>query len=97
MIQLYQIECETANHIYIGLSSDVLFRWRQHRNRRGAAFTKKHGAKRLILLQEFNDTDVAKKAERELVIKLSEAGYIVAGASWTFGQGRQKIQHRSSE
>lgn len=82
MFTLYQVECMTPNHFYIGISTDINRRIIEHQNGRGARFTRKHGVRTITLLQTFPSATAAKKAERETVIALQNHGLIAAGAAW---------------
>lgn len=89
MWTLYKVTCETPNHFYIGVTADLKHRFRQHRKRRGAAFTRKHGATGVEVIARFEDVWDAKAAEQVYVREqrqLQENGGVVAGAGFTDGR-----------
>lgn len=69
-IFLYEIECETPNHIYVGITYQIGHRFTQHQKGRGAKFTKEHGVKRLKIITEYNNMKEAYIAETDHVLLL---------------------------
>jgi predicted GIY-YIG superfamily endonuclease len=80
---LYEIECVTPRHWYVGISADVDHRLIAHKAGSGARFTAKYGVKSHTVLGEFVDAHTAKQAERRRVLELRAQGSVVAGAGWT--------------
>ena len=63
---VYIIECLDGSY-YTGITWDASVRYEQHLTRVGGKYTKEHGVKRLVYLEEHDDLDVARK--REIQIK----------------------------
>lgn len=79
---LYRIECQTPEHIYVGISRRVWNRIADHDRGHGAVFTRKHGVKSVEIVAEFKTEREAKAAEWTLVLKLSKR-FVVRGAGRT--------------
>ncbi len=69
-IDLYEIECETPNHIYVGITNSIGKRWRDHCVGKGAGFTRLHGVKGIKIIKEFLIWEEAKIAEKNHVLYL---------------------------
>lgn len=63
---VYIIECEDGSY-YTGKTWNPNIRYEQHLSGLGGKYTRKHGVKRLVYLEEHEDPEVARK--RELQIK----------------------------
>jgi len=83
---VYEIECETSNHRYVGFSGNVHRRIEQHRDGTGAVFTRLHGVKSWRVIAEVATKEEAKELERKAYLDLHIAGYAIG----TYGaRGRQ--------
>lgn len=81
---LYQIECHTPYHVYIGITTSPAHRKWQHEHARGAEFTKKHGVKKFTVLQRFHNFEAARIAEDLRTRQLDARELLtVRGGSWT--------------
>lgn len=80
IVVLYQIECQTPNHFYVGISSHIEDRLHRHSSGKGAVFTRLHGVKHSTLICTYEDVQAAKMAEWELVKILRSKGHITCGA-----------------
>lgn len=63
---VYIIECLDGSY-YTGMTWDASIRCDQHLSKLGGKYTKEHGVKKLVYLEEHLDLEVARK--RELQIK----------------------------
>ena len=81
---LYMVTCETPGYFYIGVTADLKHRFRSHRLGKGAAFTRKHGAKSVEVLGTFDDELAAKEAEKAFVLEHRPLlGHVFGGAAYT--------------
>lgn len=80
---LYQVECRTPFHVYIGITQSPFLRFKQHRLGRGALFTQKHGVKKAVVLKRFESYESAREAEDARTRQLDARGLITRGGSWT--------------
>jgi len=78
---VYILASQTRGTLYIGVTSDPLARWSQHRTGAVAGFTSRHGVTRLVLVEVFDDMEHAIAREKQLKrwhrawkINLIEAG-----------------------
>jgi len=62
---VYALECEDKS-IYVGQTSDILKRWKEHAAGKGADWTKKHPPIRLVHWEEYDSREEAIKREKEL-------------------------------
>ncbi len=51
---------------YVGLTNDISKRFDQHLSGLGSKFTAKHGVKKLIYTEEYDDFDCARYREKEI-------------------------------
>ena len=63
---VYILASQKRGTLYIGVTSDPLARWWQHRNGALDGFTKKHGVKRLVHVEFFGDMENAILREKQL-------------------------------
>lgn len=63
---VYIIECDDGSY-YTGLTWKPDKRWTQHLSGMGSRYTQKHGAKRVVYLEEYDNLEEARR--RELQIK----------------------------
>ena len=63
---VYLLASQTRGSIYIGVTSDPLGRLWQHRESMLEGFTKRHGIKRLVLIEFFGDMEHAILREKQL-------------------------------
>src|SRR3990167_1815841 len=82
-IALYQIECITPKHFYIGITAHPRARLESHCSGHGAKWVKLHGIKHFKVLRRFRTEKDAKKAENRRVLELAQQGYEVRGGPWT--------------
>ena len=78
---VYLVASQKRGTIYIGVTSDPIARWWQHRTGASSGFTKLHGVARLVHVEFFGDMEHAIKREKQLKnwhrdwkINLIEAG-----------------------
>ncbi|MFA6252936.1 MAG: GIY-YIG nuclease family protein [Patescibacteria group bacterium] len=62
---VYIILCKDDLY-YVGLTNDVSKRLDQHLSGLGSKFTAKHGIKKLIYVEEYDDFDCARYREKEI-------------------------------
>ncbi len=62
---VYIIEC-LDNSYYTGLTWDPSVRFEQHLFRHGSKYTSKHGVKKLVYLEEYEDFDEARYREKQI-------------------------------
>ena len=62
---VYIIECLDKT-FYTGMTWNPDSRWTQHLSKMGSKYTAKHGAKKLVYMEEHNDFDTAKRRERQI-------------------------------
>lgn len=86
MFYLYEIECETPQHLYVGISERPETRIAKHRKGLAARFTARHGVLRHRLLWRFSTIEAAKKAEWSRVQQLDRElpGWTIRGAGRTW-------------
>ena len=81
---VYEIECNTPNHFYVGLTEDFDRRIRQHQGPcGGSVFTKTHGVKSAKVVTTSESLDEAKRLEWLHVQTLDKEGFVVRGAGRT--------------
>ena len=81
--KVYIVICESANHYYVGFTSQFENRRLSHLRGKGPVFTRKHSAKSFHIVAETISKTEAKRMEREAVLILASLGFIVCGAGWT--------------
>lgn len=79
MFTVYEIECETPNHFYVGMSKNFEHRIEAHSNCDGARFTRRHGVKNWRALVMVETTTEAKRIETAWFRILKRRGYVVGG------------------
>lgn len=62
---IYIIEC-LDNSFYTGMTWDPKIRYEQHLSKYGGKYTAKHGVKRLVYLEEYEDFDEARHREKQI-------------------------------
>lgn len=62
----YILSNKNRTVIYIGYTENLQVRLNQHKQGRGASFTKKYNAVELIYFEEFKDKSEAKKRKKQL-------------------------------
>jgi predicted GIY-YIG superfamily endonuclease len=62
---VYVILCEN-NSLYIGQTNNLQTRWKQHRQGKGALWTKNHTPIKIVHLEEFDTIKEAVKREKDL-------------------------------
>jgi inosine triphosphate pyrophosphatase len=62
---VYILECETGKY-YTGITTDVERRFNQHKRKRGARFTLKNGAKKIVYIEKCVNISDARKREIEI-------------------------------
>ena len=62
---VYIIECLDGTY-YTGLTWNVANRIEQHISGLGSKYTAKHGFKKLVYYEEYEDLEVARKRERQI-------------------------------
>ena len=63
---VYILASQKRGTLYIGVTSDPLNRWWQHRISVADGFTKRHGVKRLVHVEFFGDMENAILREKQL-------------------------------
>ncbi|MCY9806747.1 GIY-YIG nuclease family protein [Lentilactobacillus senioris] len=61
---MYVIECQDGS-LYTGYSTDVIRRFKQHVNGKGAKYTRAHKPKQLLFYEQFDNQHDALHAEAE--------------------------------
>lgn len=79
---LYVIECKTPQHVYVGITTEPEKRWKSHKTRKGAFFTRHYGVKRFHGVRILDSGPEAREAERKMVVTLKRKGYQAAGSVW---------------
>lgn len=62
---VYIIEC-LDNLYYVGLTRDISKRYDQHLSGLGSKFTAKHGVKKLVYIELYDDFDCARYREKQI-------------------------------
>jgi len=62
---VYIIECRNGTY-YTGCTSDILYRYQQHRTGQGSAYTRRYGVKRLVYIERYISLEQARLRERQL-------------------------------
>lgn len=62
---IYIIECLDGSY-YTGMTWDPEIRTEQHVSKLGAKYTAKHGFKKLVYLEEYDDFDEARSREKQI-------------------------------
>jgi putative endonuclease len=63
---VYIVTNQPNGTLYIGVTSDPIARWWQHRTGALASFTRRYGCKRLVLVEFFGDMEHAIMREKQL-------------------------------
>ncbi len=72
LVIVYLIECEDADHFYVGMTAHFEHRSLQHRKGRGSVFTRVHGVRAISVLGEYPYRD-APTAERQWTLRIRQA------------------------
>jgi putative endonuclease len=62
---VYMVLCDDGSY-YTGYSNDVASRFERHRKGRGARYTRMHGPKKVVHVEEFRTRAAATRREREI-------------------------------
>lgn len=62
---VYILQCEDGS-LYTGLTTDVKRRFAEHKAGTGGAYTRSHGAERLVYAEKKKDRSAASKREAEI-------------------------------
>lgn len=62
---VYLLECEDKS-IYTGITTDVERRFREHKNKTGARYTRSHCPKKILYIESFRTRSKALKREAEI-------------------------------
>ncbi len=65
MYYLYLIQCEDGS-IYTGITTDLKRRLRQHKNKKGGAYTQAHPIVKIVHTEKFKTRSAALKREAEI-------------------------------
>jgi len=65
MYYLYILKCADGS-LYTGITTDVERRFSEHKNKKGANYTRSHGASKIVHTEEFPDRSSAQKREAEI-------------------------------
>ena len=65
MYFVYILECEDRT-LYTGITTDISRRFQEHKNGKGARYTRAHGAKKILFQEEYPDRSTAQKREAEI-------------------------------
>lgn len=63
---VYIVASQKRGTIYVGVTSDPIARWWQHRTRAMLGFTSRNGVARLVLVEFFGDMEHAIQREKQL-------------------------------
>lgn len=62
---VYIIECKDGTY-YTGMTWRPDLRWTQHLSGLGSKYTAKHGVKKLVYLEEYEDIEQARRQEKQI-------------------------------
>lgn len=62
---VYLLECDDGS-LYAGVTTDVARRFAEHQSGTGSRFTRAHGAKRMVYVEEQPDRSSAQRREAEI-------------------------------
>ena len=62
---IYIIKCKDDSY-YTGMTWDLSIRYEQHLSKFGSKYTTRHGVKKLVYLEEFEDFDEARYREKQI-------------------------------
>jgi len=62
---VYVLECKNDTY-YTGLTWKLELRYNQHMSGLGGKYTAKHGVKKLVYFEEFEDLELARKREKQI-------------------------------
>lgn len=62
---VYIIECKDRTY-YTGMTWKPDTRWAQHLSGLGSRYTAKHGVKKLVYLEEYEDLEQARRREKQI-------------------------------
>jgi putative endonuclease len=79
---LYMIECEDGS-VYTGIAVNVAARFEQHKEGKGARYTRSHPPKKLLFQKKFRDRSAASKAEYKMK-------QLTAAEKWALVRKRKK-------
>lgn len=74
MYTVYQIECVTPNHYYVGQTGDFWHRIDRHIRGQGAEWTRKHGVKLVSVIGEADNQPAARQLESARVKEMRSCG-----------------------
>jgi predicted GIY-YIG superfamily endonuclease len=74
---VYEIECLTPNHYYVGMSGQVEKRLGNHLLGRGSKFTQRHGVKSARIIGWFESEADAKLAEQTHYRYIRDLGFTI--------------------
>lgn len=65
MYFVYLLECADKS-IYTGITTDIDRRFKEHKDGIGSAYTKAHGAKKILYIEKHKNRSSASKREAEI-------------------------------
>lgn len=65
MYYVYIIEC-TDDTLYTGITTDIQRRFKEHKDRKGGAYTRSKKVKKILYTEEFKTRSEAQKRESEI-------------------------------
>ncbi len=65
MYFVYLLECADKS-IYTGITTDIDRRFKEHKDGIGSAYTKSHGAKKILYIEKHKNRSNASKREAEI-------------------------------
>ena len=65
MYFVYILKCNDGS-LYTGITTDVEKRFREHANGRGGAYTRSHGAKKIVYTEKRRNRSAAQKREAQI-------------------------------
>ena len=65
MYYVYIIECKDRS-LYIGITTDIKRRFREHASGAGGAYTRSRGVKKILYTEKFKNRSLASKCEAEI-------------------------------
>ena len=89
---VYIIECETPDHIYVGMSNNISRRLAQHRAGKGSKFTREHGVKKLLRAEFFENRKDTEAFERQMTKHYRSLPNICSGVNPYPGRMRDRVR-----
>ena len=63
---VYMLASRPGGTLYVGVTNDLIRRTYEHRNGMVAGFTRRHGVKRLVYFEQYDDPSAAIQREKNI-------------------------------